>query len=1364
MAEYFWIRKQADSTENYCNLISNSIPSKNGTSGGYVYRPAIRMQFVPFCGVNTTGVRFYPNKITIMRRTDYNCDVTNDNTTVWVPVDGSWSSSSSSTIETQLDTDIVDNAETPTQHGIIFNQIVAYQELYFKFDLAVVAVQEANGTSVVDEYYLQETVSCCQDWDFSNNPLYQCVHYVAKISDLTAASIDDSKIDNKCQLKYVAKANDSQKSPVYATVYRNKQRYIDFVNNNSITGASAITHTFRITVAFSNFKSTNSFSIDYVEGTQWEKNNAKRTLQFYDCSTSVNTIKGTWVDDGDFSYYTRVQKDTSGFTDQKLSTDNTVLYQQASSVGVSYEDFTTASGYFAPNTKNTAITTNKKFVFYWDYLKYGSDGKYLVNGSDNTNGIDNYLDKEVIFKVDFKVESNSATQVSVCYYKYAFSNFIDNKNRPGNKISLRKIFGQNGYLYRQFEINGKTNVQQDVGNILFANGLSKFIKDPQYLYCNAVMTTEGRACKYRYSQKPFDADADDAIVKWLQIDDFSGASEVKDANIKIIFGSHESNDSIRQIYLQIADNQFNYSKVVMANMQIYTTPPQSLFLKIVGTNGNQNYTGVEINSVNGQFGLDDAVQIQFSASTPNPQVQLYYSITGDIYDQYITEITEGSNTSYTSATLSDFRQYDANDNFKIVYLKPLTQGINQAYTNNFYESYQSVQDGVAKTKRRSIYQGCLNAHDYNDITITFKDDAGNVSQITQRIYYNTVVFKAQHKNLRQASASYDLQLYKSVNNANTLINRTDNSQAKTYRKWNDIFYPSNHSYPTKINGQIDEDLALKISKDENYDVYRQQYDQVRIENNQIVKDTQGRVESIWNPSKKYPTMVSSYDDLKNQGTGFTYWIIDNTSYGDITLNFEYFYLDNVAYGPPYNQMLGKNTPDVLAVYDASAEGCVQQYNDEYGNIKYKLKDTTKLKRLQRYTGYGTKTMSIDTGTVNASDQGAFTTESFGTERICLIFYSDCMNSNNATDSVIGSGFKLKAAKQIVQYWQNFDIDVNNGLIWTHLSAKASSDGKTPGQAVTKAALTYDYYNTSVKIDYQNGAVIFDEKPDNDVYASYIYYDYGKDDMPPSRDFMTNADDLVDYADLNVYFVNKGVKPNKINNVNPAPIYPNKNTGEQVSYSDGKLNNNYSVDKDRGIIQFNDASGKDSNYNQFTYVPRGRLFADYRYHTFLRLGNDGYSDFEFHDLILVADKTTKYPDYTWGDIKIVNQGDASLQAGQIKFLARGVVESNNTVTQVLDINRPWDVQMGSAQETYGKTGCVIKTHYTWDSYSCTIDQAKAILGSSVVNRFNVDEFKPRGVMYGRIVICLGGTNDSYPTTTAGRKVFSSEIAGKYYQEE
>ena len=263
--------------------------------------------------------------------------------------------------------------------------------------------------------------------------------------------------------------------------------------------------------------------------------------------------------------------------------------------------------------------------------------------------------------------------------------------------------------------------------------------------------------------------------------------------------------------------------------------------------------------------------------------------------------------------------------------------------------------------------------------------------------------------------------------------------------------------------------------------------------------------------------------------------------------------------------------------------------------------------------------------------------------------------------------------------------------------------------------------------------------------------------------MANSDDMVDYSQLNVYFVNRGVTPTKTQNTQ-TPLYPTLLAGQQQpSYNDGKLNYNYSTDKDRGIIQFNDATGVSSKYNQFTYVPRGRLFADYRYHTFDRLANDGYSDFQFNDAILVADRTTKYPDYTWGDIKIVNQGDASLQAGEIKFLARGVI-TDGVVTQVLDINRPWDVQSGTAQQTYGKTGCLIKKNYQWNSYSCTRQQAKSILNNTNRDRFNVDQLQPKGILYGRIVICLGGANDSYPTTTAGKKVFSSQIAGKYYQQE
>jgi hypothetical protein len=52
-------------------------------------------------------------------------------------------------------------------------------------------------------------------------------------------------------------------------------------------------------------------------------------------------------------------------------------------------------------------------------------------------------------------------------------------------------------------------------------------------------------------------------------------------------------------------------------------------------------------------------------------------------------------------------------------------------------------------------------------------------------------------------------------------------------------------------------------------------------------------------------------------------------------------------------------------------------------------------------------------------------------------------------------------------------------------------------------------------------------------------------------------------------------------------------------------------------------------------------------------------------------------------------------------------------------------------------------------------------TSGVNTFP-DVIKPKEIFYGRIVYCLGGANDSYPTTIAGRKTFSSEISGRFIQ--
>jgi hypothetical protein len=51
------------------------------------------------------------------------------------------------------------------------------------------------------------------------------------------------------------------------------------------------------------------------------------------------------------------------------------------------------------------------------------------------------------------------------------------------------------------------------------------------------------------------------------------------------------------VFLQVADEQFNVSEVVYGTMTVWTTKPSSTFIKVTGTNGGTNYTGVYIDDV-----------------------------------------------------------------------------------------------------------------------------------------------------------------------------------------------------------------------------------------------------------------------------------------------------------------------------------------------------------------------------------------------------------------------------------------------------------------------------------------------------------------------------------------------------------------------------------------------------------------------------------------------------------------------------------------------------------------------------------------------------------------------------------------------
>ena len=125
----------------------------------------------------------------------------------------------------------------------------------------------------------------------------------------------------------------------------------------------------------------------------------------------------------------------------------------------------------------------------------------------------------------------------------------------------------------------------------------------------------------------------------------------------------------------------------------------------------------------------------------------------------------------------------------------------------------------------------------------------------------------------------------------------------------------------------------------------------------------------------------------------------------------------------------------------------------------------------------------------------------------------------------------------------------------------------------------------------------------------------------------------------------------------------------------------------------------------------RIIAEYSYHTFKRLTDDGFGDLTFNDPVVVADSTPAYPDYTYADICIWNEGEAMLEQGKMTFVPRGYdtdgrdgvvltpdgqnYQTNaDIVDQVLDINRPWDIQRGTKDETYDRMACAFNSSFIW----------------------------------------------------------------------
>jgi hypothetical protein len=759
----------------------------------------------------------------------------------------------------------------------------------------------------------------------------------------------------------------------------------------------------------------------------------------------------------------------------------------------------------------------------------------------------------------------------------------------------------------------------------------------------------------------------------------SGATwQTFSGDVSITFAT--STEETKNVYLQLRDAYYNTSAIASDSIILHSTGPTSTYVGINGTVAdNEYYTGIMIDSTTGAFTPDRTASLDLYAEDLL-DIEIY--IDGDIED---------------AANVRQWIPYSTSEDITFV-------GTDYNYDSDA------------------------------DIQVKFRDAAGNISTVNKTIRVNTTVFQTDRGLLREPSSEYAHQIIEVAGNGTTTILDATATEASDFiRRWDEIFYPSNHDYPRDENEDIDESTCIAMNG-----VSNASYDAVQLSGGDVYYDSEDRPVTVdWTKDG-----TKDYDNLESSYSGnMRYWVIDNTGYGDIDITFEHFYINPNSYGPPYNS-LAPHDGDQLVIYNASASGCVQESVGPQGDRSYTLLDSSKLVELYAYTGEGNQVMELNSGyTVNANTNGGFSVPTIrGNSRVLLMLYTDA--------STTSSGFKVKSGpKQNITY-NNYDVDETNGEVWIH----KYPNGQTSSGTVR---MIYDYYDTDISYDLDAGEVIFAVDPSGSVTADYSYYTKEADRITEddARLFIASTDDFVEYLDPNMYVTPSGQTVNK--NANYIHGYPTP-----VSAS-GKISSYFTVDKDRGLVEFNDGTSVHSD--EFAYVPSGRLTLDYYHHTYKRLSNDGYGTLIFRDSTVVADDTELFPDYTWIDVKFVNEGDATLEDGKLTFLSRGYDNDNDgTIDQVLDVNRPWDIQQGTAEETFEKAAMEASESYLFDSF-CTKEQAKTILSDWQDASFGFDVYA-RDICYGRVVWVLGGTSDSYPSTSVGTKTFSAELEGRYYNIE
>lgn len=824
---------------------------------------------------------------------------------------------------------------------------------------------------------------------------------------------------------------------------------------------------------------------------------------------------------------------------------------------------------------------------------------------------------------------------------------------------------------------------------------------------------------------------------------FSGWNQIEDNTILInlnVASSGTTPDGSYVVDVRVRDEFYNYidgesESNPRFSTILQTTYPFECFVKMYGQDGNDRYAGIDINA-DGSFTPNRKVSVMiFGNSNLHLQCRIFSN------DEQVQIPT------ITSSVVGDELSISVDENTLV-------------YDTGFFD--YKITDGEDKDRVLSSLSCVLNGADYNEsalrtLYIEFKDEAGNVTQKNSEIVLNNRIFTCEKRNLQKQDSSYSHVVMKENSyGVYDIINESvSDDDSRFVRKWDDIYFPATHA-PKMSDGEVDLGWARRARTGDVTTDEKNSYDPVAMVQVdgvwQVSYDSEGRVTTTWNKEKLYGSLVSSNSSNMN------YWVIDNTGYGDITLEFEHFDMDISPTGPPYNNV-APYRGDCVVVYNADDERCLQEVKNADGTVSYPSDkvNTAYMEILAVYTGSGRQIVDYFTGeSVQAkNDNGAFDASFPFVNRVCIIAYTDFQKQK--------SGFKIKGGPKNGLLFRNWDVDETNGELWLHEEPSGLSTDKN-------VRMIYNYYDSDVRYDFDRGRVILNINnigTNAIVTADYSYFkkEEDKDAQDLTRLFLSTDDDYYDYLKPSIYVTPKGMSIDK----SGVPWTPGDN------FSGKFVDSYWKLDPDRGVIEI--ASG--GSLGEYAYVPKDmRITIDYIHHTFYRLSNDGYGTVLFENKTIVADSTPVYPDATWADIMIVNEGDAILEAGRLKFTARGETENEQSdkVTKVLDVNRPWDVQEGKKVVTYGRTRVYLSQYYdeNYFQFSPSVTNLRNTYNSSTDNESGAEIYvdkstepylSPKKHIFGRIVWNLFG-GGSYPTDglTVGRKVWSAEISGKYYTVE